>query len=399
MMFTSRILQAVNDSTLDLTKDSRTADYIIVNSCTFDEYHENMSVSKIKEFALLSGKVVLIGCLASISPDYLKEYDIEIIPEINRLPDAIPEIDEFSITSPVIDTDIKNSFYNDLNAGQYNAELTRYNTGPALWIYRHAAGILSKNRANRRLVDAMTDDMNIKYDKNIADVEISRGCVFKCAYCIIRKARGSLISRPVNSIIEDIRKLSKKHSIIRLVSDECGSYGLDIGTNFITLMREIHKNFPGIKLNIFYLHPFYLETHYNSFKWIVDNMNINAINISVQSYSQHVLDAMNRPYAVESVTKGINYLRNNSPDTVIRTHIIVSYPAETVIDYLKTLFNINRTDIMTPFEYSPREGTDSYEQYKDFRILSSSMRFNMILYANRIAKLLKMTANIIKSNR
>lgn len=75
---------------------------------------------------------------------------------------------------------------------------------------------------------------------DIYHIVTSTGCLGKCSYCSIKKARGLIKSKPIKHIIKEFKDaayLGFKKFI--LWGDDLGAYGKDISTNLIALLEEI----------------------------------------------------------------------------------------------------------------------------------------------------------------
>ncbi|SVE11402.1 uncharacterized protein METZ01_LOCUS464256, partial [marine metagenome] len=84
-------------------------------------------------------------------------------------------------------------------------------------------------------------------------------------------------------------------------------------------------------------------------------------HLPVQSGSDRILSAMNRPYSVDRYLRLVDNLRGISPNMHLSTDVIVGFPAETQEDFQLTLdlFNRVRFDMAFIFKYSERSGTKS----------------------------------------
>ena len=85
-------------------------------------------------------------------------------------------------------------------------------------------------------------------------LQICQGCVNNCSYCAIKKAKGYVTSKPIDRVVREVfQGLDKGYKQFMLLGDDCGSYGIDIGTDFADLLNSI-GNF-DIRLNINYIEP------------------------------------------------------------------------------------------------------------------------------------------------
>ncbi len=72
------------------------------------------------------------------------------------------------------------------------------------------------------------------------NLRIAEGCLFSCSFCCIRFATGRLKSKPIEKIIEEFETgLRNGHKLFQLVCEDVGCYGLDIGTTFPTLLKQL----------------------------------------------------------------------------------------------------------------------------------------------------------------
>jgi tRNA-2-methylthio-N6-dimethylallyladenosine synthase len=82
-------------------------------------------------------------------------------------------------------------------------------------------------------------------------------------------------------------------------------------------------------------------------------------HLPVQSGSNRILKAMNRPYTKEKFLRIVDSLRESVPDIHLSTDIIVGFPGETENDFeqTKTLFEDVGFEMAFIFKYSIRTGT------------------------------------------
>ena len=212
-------------------------------------------------------------------------------------------------------------------------------------------------------------------------VKIGEGCVGNCSYCIIKKAKNRIISRKIEDILLDIKNNidEQKEKNIVLIADDCGSYGIDIGTNIIELLFQIGNHFPSLGIDIYYLYPKWIEKMGNKLLNIFKQVNINSINIPIQSGSLKVLKSMNRSYDLERIFQFINMLKKISPETMVFTHYLVGFPGESFKDFLKTISTIPYFHNFYPFAYSSRKGTKSNEFPNEIPNIMKRIRVTIIL--------------------
>jgi len=173
----------------------------------------------------------------------------------------------------------------------------------------------------------------------------------------------NLISRPIEDILVDIKnhlEIQKEKNVV-LIADDCGSYGIDIGTNFIKLLNQIGSHFPSTGIGIYYLYPKWIEKFGKDLLKVFRKLKIDNINIPIQSGSQKVLKLMNRKYNLEKIFQFIHELKKISPKTLVHTHYLIGFPGAKFKDFLKTVSTIPYFHYFQAFTYSSRKGTKSSE--------------------------------------
>jgi MiaB/RimO family radical SAM methylthiotransferase len=189
-------------------------------------------------------------------------------------------------------------------------------------------------------------------------IEISRGCLNNCSYCAIKKAKGKLKSKPLELVIAEFRKgVSLGFKQFVLLGDECGGYGLDIGTDFAGLLGKISRIKGDFEIMVSNLEPSRLISVYSSLRDILPRLKISYINLPFQSGNDRILKLMNRNYHAQEAVKIVRDLKKLSPLTRIETNFIYGFPSETRKEFLDSLKISGLFDTVSFFIYSERKGT------------------------------------------
>jgi tRNA-2-methylthio-N6-dimethylallyladenosine synthase len=87
------------------------------------------------------------------------------------------------------------------------------------------------------------------------------------------------------------------------------------------------------------------------------------VHLPMQSGSNRILRAMNRPYTREKYLEIVDNLRRVRPNMYFSTDVIVGFPGETAEDFAETraLFEAVNYDMAYVFKYSIRSGTPAAE--------------------------------------
>ena len=205
------------------------------------------------------------------------------------------------------------------------------------------------------------EDMEItKYSgKTRAFVKIQDGCENFCTYCIIPYVRGKCRSKDFDTVIKEITGLvNNGYKEIVLTGIHTGNYGVDINSDFASLLEEIVKIPNLLRVRISSIEITELN---NRVLNILKSSKVvaNHIHIPLQAGSNHVLKLMNRKYDLDYFYNKISEIRNIRPDISISTDIIVGFPGETDEDFISTLEFSKKIFFskIHVFPYSIRTGT------------------------------------------
>ena len=98
--------------------------------------------------------------------------------------------------------------------------------------------------------------------KYSAYVKIAEGCSNGCTFCYIPYVRGPMRSRPVASIVHEVRRLAADGvREFNLIAQDLSCYGRDLSepASLAKLLKELVK-IEGVKrIRLFYLYPTYFD--------------------------------------------------------------------------------------------------------------------------------------------
>jgi len=198
-----------------------------------------------------------------------------------------------------------------------------------------------------------------------AFVSIQQGCNMDCSFCIVPKTRGDERSRPMDDIVAECRALAERGvREITLLGQIVTSYGrrdyvhTDGISPFVQLLERVHA-LDGVE-RIRFTSP-----HPRGFKQdLVEAYGrlpklCGYVHLPMQSGSNRILRAMNRPYTRERYLEIVTALRAVRPDMYFSTDVIVGFPGEAAEDFAQTreLFEVANYDMAYVFKYSIRTGT------------------------------------------
>lgn len=209
--------------------------------------------------------------------------------------------------------------------------------------------------------DALEAERMQSTPRHYAYLKISEGCNRTCSYCAIPLIRGKHVSRPMEDILDEAKRMvADGVKEIIVIAQDTTYYGLDLyhrralGELLNRLATE--SKAPWIRLHYTYPSSFPED----AIDAIARHPNIcNYIDIPLQHINSRILSSMQRGIDREGTLELLAKFRAKLPDAAIRTTLIVGYPGETEAEFeeLKDFVRTARFDRMGCFAYSPEEGT------------------------------------------
>jgi tRNA-2-methylthio-N6-dimethylallyladenosine synthase len=225
-------------------------------------------------------------------------------------------------------------------------------------------------RSGRAVVDVSFPEIE-KFDNlpapraegSSAFVSIMEGCSKYCTFCVVPYTRGDEVSRPFESVLQEIRSLAAQGVVeVTLLGQNVNAYaGAMADGSVVDLATLIHyvAQLDGIeRIRFTTSHPVefgdsLIEAYANVPKLA------NQLHLAVQSGSDRILAAMKRGYTALEFKEKVRRLRAVRPTISVSTDIIVGFPGETERDFeatLKLVRDVN-FDQSFSFIYSQRPGT------------------------------------------
>ncbi|OGT33919.1 MAG: tRNA (N6-isopentenyl adenosine(37)-C2)-methylthiotransferase MiaB [Gammaproteobacteria bacterium RIFCSPHIGHO2_02_FULL_39_13] len=202
-----------------------------------------------------------------------------------------------------------------------------------------------------------------KANGSTAFVSIMEGCNKYCSFCVVPYTRGTEISRPFDSVITEIVKLTEQGvREINLLGQNVNDYRgiMHDGTiaDLALLIRYVAA-IDGVKrIRFTTSHPAAFSQ--NLIDVFADEPKlVNHLHLPVQSGSDRILAAMKRNYTVLEYKSKIRALRKVRPSISISSDFIIGFPGETEKDFEDTMNLVAEIgfDFSFSFIYSRRPGT------------------------------------------
>lgn len=325
-----------------IVEEERTADIVLLNTCAVRDQAEQKAIGKSGYLAKRkrAGEDLIIGVLGCMAQNRGTEL-------LDRLPDLdlLVGTQKFHRVPELLDQIIE----------RQKALGPRPATLVELDAEEGSQNTIRDHEPDKRKVSAF--------------VSIMQGCNMACTFCIVPKTRGEERCRPIAEIVQECRELvAQGTKEVTLLGQIVTSYGRGVipGRNgispFVQLLEAISE-IDGIK-RIRFTSP-----HPRGFK---DDLIaafgrlpklMPHVHLPLQSGSDRVLKAMNRPYSAARYKKIVDDLRAVRPDIYFSTDIIVGFPGETDEDFegTRALFAAIGFDMAFIFKYSIRTGTPAAE--------------------------------------
>uniref|UniRef100_A0A8I3VZR8 Mitochondrial tRNA methylthiotransferase CDK5RAP1 n=1 Tax=Callithrix jacchus TaxID=9483 RepID=A0A8I3VZR8_CALJA len=225
-----------------------------------------------------------------------------------------------------------------------------------------------------------------------AFVSIMRGCDNMCTYCIVPFTRGRERSRPVASILEEVRKLSEQGlKEVTLLGQNVNSFrdssevqfNSAVSTNlsrgftancktkqgglrFAHLLDQVSRVDPEMRIRFTSPHPKDFPDEVLQLIHERDNV-CKQIHLPAQSGSSRVLEAMRRGYSREAYVELVHHIRESIPGVSLSSDFIAGFCGETEEDHVQTVSLLREVQYNMGFlfAYSMRQKTRAYHRLKD----------------------------------
>ncbi len=194
-----------------------------------------------------------------------------------------------------------------------------------------------------------------------AMLKIQDGCVNFCSYCIIPYTRGRLRSLPLESAVNETRKLlDEGFREIVLTGIEVASYGVDLPgkPGLADVIELVAEAAPGMRIRLGSLEPTVITEDFCR-RLAATGKLCRHFHLSLQSGCDRTLKAMNRKYDTAQFYRAVELLREYFPGCALTCDLITGFPGETEEDQQATLEFIQKCAFadMHIFPYSRRPGT------------------------------------------
>lgn len=196
-------------------------------------------------------------------------------------------------------------------------------------------------------------------ERTRAFLKVQDGCNQFCSYCIIPYARGRVRSREVADVLQEVQRLAASGCReIVLTGIHLSSYGVDLGTDLLSLIQKVHEIAGIARIRLGSLEPKIVTEKFAQQLSKLPKL-CPHFHLSLQSGCDTTLQRMNRKYTCEQYAQGCELLRKYFDHPAITTDVIVGFPGETEAEFETTRAFLKRIGFFEIhiFKYSLRKGT------------------------------------------
>ncbi len=165
-------------------------------------------------------------------------------------------------------------------------------------------------------------------------IKVQDGCDNFCTFCIIPQVRGRAVSRPVNEIVENVRRVTANgFKEIVITGVNIGRYDYE-GFRFEDVLEKILNVEGDFRVRISSIEP---DGFSERFPELFSHPKlVPHLHLCLQSGSAKILMQMRRMYTVRSYMDILEKFKILYPGFNFTTDIIVGFPGETEDDFSKT---------------------------------------------------------------
>ena len=356
---TESLIGSFKNNRFQIVNEEDKADILVINTCGFIESAKEEAINTILEMAEYKKQrckyLIVMGCLVQ---RYYEEL-VKALPEV----DLFIKIEDYDKMWDKIEDLIKRGIV-EKEKKKSSKKITQIPQMP----------MLTQEQFLNRVVTT---------GENYAYIKIGEGCSNKCTYCAIPYIRGPFASRKMEDILEEADMLAKKGiKELIVIAQDTTKYGVDIyGKSKLAELLEKLSKIEGIKwIRFLYAYPEGITRELIDV--VAKNDKIaNYFDIPIQHISNKVLKRMNRRTSKEQIENLLKTIREEIPNVVLRTSLIVGFPGETKEDFeeLKEFVEKAKFDKLGTFMYSKEDGTPAEKLPDQIHGNTKKARYNQIM--------------------
>jgi threonylcarbamoyladenosine tRNA methylthiotransferase MtaB len=298
--------------------DDQRADLCIVNTCTVTNEGDAKSRQVIRRLAKdnPAARIVVMGCYATRAPEEVAKLPgvAEVVTDKRELPDLLGRFGVIDIPTGI-------------------------------------SGFGNRHRAY---------------------VKVQDGCLLRCSYCIIPYVRPQMTSRPVEHIMDEVRRLvDNGYREIVLTGVHLGHYGVDTNwqkpkSDWLRLSHLVHSivQLDGdFRVRLSSIEATEVTRELIAVMAEYPDRICPHLHICMQSGSDAVLRRMKRRWGTRRFIDRCHLVRESLDQPAFTTDVIVGFPGETDDEFEQTCQAVREVGFSKVhiFPFSARRGTPAAE--------------------------------------
>jgi len=299
------------------------ADVVVVNTCSVTATADQGARQTIRRVARInpSVRMIVTGCYATRAP-----HDLTLLPNVARV---VPNTHKDSLLQFIADTGVMST-----------AE--RFNGGEGPCGSGLEPGVAGRTALTLR---------------------VQTGCDEHCSYCIIPTTRGPGRSKPLEDVIDDVRRaVAAGYKEIALTGVHLGSYGRDLPrrASLEELLRRLAAWPDEVLFRVSSLEP--MDCTPDVVSIVASSPRIAPhFHLPLQHGADSMLRAMRRPYTAAYYAALIERIAGLMAHASIGSDLIVGFPGETDEQFEESVAFLRTLPLshLHVFPYSDRPGTEA----------------------------------------
>lgn len=327
------------------TPEMEEVEYVLVNTCGFLSSAREESEATLRNFDEMGKKVILMGCYVPVKDD-------AFLGSLKNLHAVLPFVDYSAIEGLLFPGKDKVTI-NFAALGKLKKEIPQLREERLKEYLDRVGRAANTDKAFIWKGDEIRAYIHAPFGYEY--VKIAEGCDNNCTFCIIPKIRGKQKSRPIESVLDEVRSMVDGGiSEVEIIAQDTTRYGTDFaGESKLIDLLEAMDTLPGdFKIRLFYLYPDILTLSHLERLAKLKRL-IPYFDIPFQHWNQDVLKRMGRHYDQKHILSLLEFIRSKFPGSFIRTAFIVGFPGETpeAFDELLEFVRTQRFESVGVFEY------------------------------------------------
>ncbi|MDO5565243.1 MAG: 30S ribosomal protein S12 methylthiotransferase RimO [Planctomycetia bacterium] len=365
--------------------EARNVELVILNTCGFIEAARNEAFECLNELLELKKRgricfLVVTGCLIQVEKreellDRFRDVDAwlgpftetELVDVVERLRSGNieAEVPKVAVSEETVDPTTQTTAI--ANTNEKAASET-----PSLepsWVKANRVLPTFRSTPQKHLT-FFDHDRELLTLGHVAYLKIAEGCDRFCSYCLIPSIRGRFVSKPMNSILDEAKRLAEKGvRELVLIAQETTFWGSDLdgSPRLASLLIQLRDLGLFDWIRVLYSYPQGFDDELLSVLGSTcskadstgQSLVLPYVDLPLQHCNDTILKQMNRRCGKCETEELLSRLRETIPNLILRTSIIVGFPGETdaifaeLVDFMAK-WKFERAGI---FEFSPEAGT------------------------------------------